>query len=86
MTMATDEQEQPSQERRTSPQLRALFVEAYDIVEPFFDPKNAWGGHTHEHLAFRALHERFPSLSGEEVLTIVMAAKRVFGSGGKPLP
>ena len=56
------------------------------MVEPFFDPTNTWGGHTHEHLAFRALHERFPDLSAEEVLIIVIAAKRVFGSGGKPPP
>jgi hypothetical protein len=63
-----------------------MFVEVYDILEPFFDPANAWAGHLHDHLAFRALHERFPDLSGEEVLIIVTAAKRVFGSGGKPVP
>lgn len=73
-------------ERRGNPRLRQVFVEAYDIVEPFFNPDNAWGGHTHEHLAFRALHEHFPDLSGEEVFIIVTAAKRVFGSGGKPAP
>jgi len=73
-------------DRRTNPRLRQVFVEAYDVVEPFFNPDNAWGGHTHEHLAFRALHERFPDLSGEEVFIIVMAAKRVFGSGGRPAP
>jgi hypothetical protein len=36
-------------------------------------------------LAFRALHEHFPNLSGQEVFVIVTAAKRVFGSGGKPV-
>lgn len=74
------------EERRTNLRLRGMFVEVYDILEPFFDPANAWAGHVHEHLAFRALHERFPDLSGEEVLIIVTAAKRVFGSGGKPAP
>lgn len=74
------------EERRTNPRLRGMFVEVYDILEPFFDPANAWAGHIHEHLAFRALHERFPDLSGEEVLIIVTAAKRVFGAGGKPAP
>lgn len=54
------------------------------MVVPFFDPANTWGGQPHEHLAFRALHERFPALSAEEVQTIVTAARRVFGSGGKP--
>jgi hypothetical protein len=77
-------QDEQSDERRANQRMREIFVEAYDIVEPFFDPKNAWGGQTHEHLAFRALHEHFPTLSGEEVLVIVTAAKRVFGSGGKP--
>ena len=73
-------------DRRTNLRLRGMFVEIYDILEPFFDPANSWAGHIHEHLAFRALHERFPDLTGEEVLIIVTAAKRVFGSGGKPVP
>jgi len=76
--------DEPAVERRVNLRLREIFVEAYDVVEPFFDPKNTWAGKTHEHLAFRALHERFPDLSSEEVLVIVIAAKRVFGSGGKP--
>lgn len=75
-----------SEERRVNSKLRERFVEIYDILEPFFDPANSWAGHTHEHLAFRALHERFPDLSGDEVLVIVIAAKRVFGAGGKPAP
>jgi hypothetical protein len=75
-----------SEERRVNSKLREQFVEIYDILEPFFDPANSWAGHTHEHLAFRALHERFPDLSGDEVLVIVIAAKRVFTTGGKPVP
>ena len=71
-------------ERRQSPELREIFVIAYDVVQPFFDQANSWAGHTHEHLAYRALHERFPELSGEQVFIIVTAAKRVFGSGGAP--
>jgi hypothetical protein len=73
-------------ERRVNVRVREMFVEAYDILEPFFDPANAWAGQMHEHLAFRALHEHFPAMSAEEVLVIVIAAKRVFGSGGKPVP
>jgi hypothetical protein len=85
--MMTDSNQDDSRsERRANLRMREIFVEAYDVVEPFFDPRNAWGGQTHEHLAFRALHERFPTLSGEEVLVIVLAAKRVFGSGSKPPP
>lgn len=71
-------------ERRANPQLRAIFVEAYDVLAPFFDPANTWGGHTHEHLAYRALHEQFPGLSTHEVFVLVTAAKRVFHGGGRP--
>jgi hypothetical protein len=73
-------------ERRRFSELRGIFIEAYDVMQPFFDEANNWAGHTHEHLAYRALHERFPDLSAEQVFIIVAAAKRVFGSGGKPVP
>lgn len=73
-------------DRRVNVRVREMFVEAYDILEPFFDPANSWAGHVHEHLAFRALHEHFPNMTPDEVLVIVIAAKRVFGSGGKPAP
>jgi hypothetical protein len=73
------------QERRTNPQLRTIFIEAYEVLQPFFDPANSWGGKTHEHLAYRTLHERFPELSTQEVFTLVEAARRVFAHGGKPV-
>lgn len=75
-----------SGERRANPVIRQIFVEAYEVLEPFFDPANNWAGHTHEHLAYRALHERFPQLSQAQVFVIVSAAKRVFSSGGSPVP
>ncbi len=78
--------EASGKERRRDVEVRALFVEAYDILEPFFDPANSWAGHGHEHLAYRALHERFPQLSGDQVFIIVDAARRVFANGGKPVP
>ncbi|HTY99349.1 MAG TPA: hypothetical protein VMB75_05920 [Rhodocyclaceae bacterium] len=71
-------------ERRVNVRIRQIFVEAYDVVEPFFDPANQWGGRTHEHLAYRALHERFPDMTANEVFIIVTAAKRVFAAGGRP--
>jgi hypothetical protein len=79
-------EEVSGRERRRDIEIRALFIEAYDILEPFFDPANNWAGHGHEHLAYRALHERFPDLSGDQVFTIVDAARRVFAEGGKPVP
>lgn len=73
-----------AEERRTNPRLRAIFVEAYEVLQPFFDPANNWGGQSHEHLAYRTLHEQFPGLSPQEIFTLVAAARRVFGGSGKP--
>jgi hypothetical protein len=73
-------------ERRDNHQLRGIFVQAYDVIQPFFAPENSWGGRTHEHLAYRALHESFPSLSPHEIFVIVAAAKRVFSTTGQPVP
>lgn len=73
-------------ERRRDVEIRQIFIEAYDVLEPFFDPANQWAGHSHEHLAYRALHEHFPTLSGDQIFIIVDAAKRVFANGGKPVP
>jgi hypothetical protein len=73
-------------ERRGNPELRSIFIEAYDIIRPFFDPANSWGGQTHEHLAYRALHEHFPTMSAQDVFVIVAAGKRVFTTTGTPTP
>ena len=72
-------------DRRANPQLRQIFVQAYEVLQPFFDPANNWGGQGHEHLAYRALHEQFPGLSSQEVLTLVTAARHVFSTTGKPV-
>lgn len=73
-------------ERRTNVEIRQIFVDAYEVLEPFFDPRNQWAGHSHEHLAFRALHERFPQLTPQQIQILVEAARRVFNSGGAPKP
>lgn len=73
-------------ERRQNPEIRTIFVEAYELLEPFFAPQNQWAGHTHEHLAFRALHERFPQISAQQTQILVEAARRVFAGGGAPGP
>jgi hypothetical protein len=72
-------------DRRANPQLRTIFIDAYEVLQPFFDPANSWGGQTHEHLAYRALHEQFPNLSAQDVFTLVSAARRVFNTTGKPV-
>ncbi|QDX81262.1 hypothetical protein B9N43_08420 [Denitratisoma sp. DHT3] len=86
MTMTEESSQEGRRERRSDPQVRQIFVDAYDLLEPFFDPANNWAGHGHEHLALRAMHERFPALSPDQVFTIVTAAKRVFASGQRPIP
>lgn len=73
-------------DRRDNSQLRSIFADAYDVIQPFFAPENSWGGQSHEHLAYRALHERFPKLSAHEIFVIVTAAKRVFSTTGRPVP
>lgn len=71
-------------DRRKNPHLRTVFVEAYEVLRPFFDQTNTWGGQTHEHLAYRALHEQMPTLTPHDVFVLVSAAKRVFHSGEHP--
>lgn len=73
-------------ERRANVEIRQIFVDAYEVLEPFFDPKNQWGGHSHDHLAFRALHERFPQLTPQQLQILVEAARRVFNAGSAPKP
>lgn len=73
-------------DRRGNPQLRTIFVEAYEVLLPFFDPANSWGGFVHPHLAHLALHEQFPDLSARDLFILVNAARRVFSTTGKPAP
>ena len=73
-------------DRRVNHEIRQIFLDAYEVLEPFFDPQNEWAGHTHEHLAYRALHERFPQLTGQQVQILVEAARRVFAHGTTPSP
>lgn len=84
--MTADNQPGIDEERRGDSELRVIFVEAYEVIRPFFDETNKWAGHSLDHLAFRALRERFPTLGGEQVFIIVSAAKRVFSSGRAPAP
>lgn len=70
----------PDTDRRTNTGLRAVFAQAYAAIEPFFDPQGQWAGHNHEHLAFRAIQERFPELTPQDVLIVVTTARRVHAS------
>lgn len=66
------------QERRSAPELRAIFEQAYGLIEPFLDPNNAWAGQSMQHLALRTLCDSFPQLSLDQAHILVVAATRVF--------
>jgi len=66
------------EDRRVNLRLRAIFVAALELIEPFFDAKNSWGGHSLEHFAFRALRDHYPELSSDEIYVFVAAARRVY--------
>jgi hypothetical protein len=65
-------------ERRKNLTLRELVDNAYLIVEPFFDPLNAWNGQTLEHLAYRVVRDRLPDIPPEDVQIIVSASTRMY--------
>ncbi|HQR04751.1 MAG: hypothetical protein JSR19_06145 [Proteobacteria bacterium] len=65
-----------NQDRRQHQNLRAAFAEAFDILRPFLDPANDRNGHSHDHLALRAMRERFPEMSKDEIFVLVAAARR----------
>lgn len=67
-------------ERRDNAKLRSVFDAVYVQIEPFFDPKNTWGGHSLEHLAFRVVRDSHPELSQQEVHQVIVAATRLFHS------
>ena len=66
------------EERRVNLRLRQIFDDAVELVAPFFDSNNSWGGHSLEHFAFRVLREHYPDLSSGEVHVFVSAAKQVY--------
>ncbi|MCK9285608.1 MAG: hypothetical protein M0P39_15150 [Rhodocyclaceae bacterium] len=82
----TDSADSPQTDRRSDSTQRQLFLDVYDVLLPFFDPANQWAGQDHQHLAYRALHERFPQLAPDALVVMVTAAQRVFHSGRTPAP
>lgn len=67
-------------ERRKNLSLRELVDQAYILIEPFFDPANAWNGQTLEHLAYRVLREQLPGIPAQDAQIIVSAATRIYRS------
>ncbi len=73
----------PPSERRQNTLHRQMFSGAYDRVEPFLDPENAWSGQPLEYQAFAVLREHYPEVTDNEINDFFAAAKRVFGQGSK---
>lgn len=63
-------------ERRQNPRLRAVFDDAKERVERFFQATESWVGSSIEHLALRLVHEAYPDLSSQEVRILVAAIER----------
>ena len=70
----------PTPERRKNLVLREAVDQAYRLIEPFFDPANAWNGQQLEHLAYRLIRENLPQLPPADVQAIVTAATRIYRS------
>ena len=84
--MANDET-QPATERRGNSRLRAVFVEACDVLAPFIDRgADRQEGQRLDHQAYQALRDRFPDLTRSDIAILVIAARRVFATGGRPVP
>ncbi|NMF91142.1 hypothetical protein [Aromatoleum petrolei] len=71
------------QERRSHPRVREIFIEACELIMPFFARENRWGNSTLDHLAYRVLRDHYPELSFEEVHVLVVAAHRVHATRGQ---
>ena len=67
-------------ERRKNLSLRELVDKAYVLIEPFFDPANAWNGQTLEHLAYRVVREQLPTIPPQDVQIIVSSASGMYRS------
>ena len=71
-----DAEGQRQLDRRTEFHLREIFERACDLVSPFMDPSNSWGGQSLSRLAFHAVRDRFPELPAEAVRVLVEACLR----------
>lgn len=63
-------------DRRKDQQLRCIFKDACEVIAPFIDPDNKWGGQSLDGLAFRAVRDRFPELPAESVRVLIQACLR----------
>jgi hypothetical protein len=60
-------------ERRRHPHLRDIFDDARSRIDHFFHAGSEWANSPMDYLAHRLLHEAYPSLSSQDVRTLVEA-------------
>jgi hypothetical protein len=70
--------------RRMDPKVRAVFVHAFELVEPFLNADGAWLSLADEYLAVQALQKAFPDMEGTRLFAVQSAAASVRASGRKP--
>lgn len=63
-------------EQRRYHRVREIFIEAYDLLAPFFARESRWANSTLDHLAYRVARERYPELSAIEIHVLVLACSR----------
>jgi hypothetical protein len=73
-------------EQRTDCQLRAVFVEAFDLAAPFLDENGNWISMAHEVMAHDALEQRFPEITGMHLLATLTTIASVRATGRTPAP
>lgn len=73
-------------ERRSGQLVRQHFEEGCNLVAPFFDPARQWGKVSLEHLALRALRERFRDLNSAELMVMLSGIRSLHTSRRKPTP
>jgi hypothetical protein len=63
-------------DRRTHPQLRAIFSDARIRIDHFFHDSSNWAGTPIDYLALRVVHEAYPDLNTQDVRTLVAAIEQ----------
>ena len=66
------------QERRSQPDVRVIFEDAYKISIPFLDPAGGWGGSPMIRHLYIRLRESFPALTQQQISLLVPALQRAY--------
>lgn len=68
----------PLQERRKRPDLREVFEQVIQRLEPFFSSTEALNGNVAEYWAARTIHNAHPDLTHHDAKVLLDAAARYF--------